>query len=295
MRLLALPLLVACFGTAHAETASATRSDKDKNALRPENITGLYWIPYETCPDECTPPAALVAYVTPAEATARRAKAALDGKLALGLPWVIHTDELNNGGSRTVVPRRGIAVVIGSFSSRKAARAAAAKAPVIDGLHATVIDIASAKTAKPFDDKGYGVTTIDRGAAVPAWSAKDINAAEEALAKGDYKGDYKAAFARELKKRTPLCTVKPGELFRFRVKDVKWYEFAPVRCGNKPAYVEWTASLLGHAAVVRDGTGYRLYQVVEVTCDVPTIRSWHYDEKGRHATKPKSILASAGC
>lgn len=293
MRRLAFISVFVCFGAAaHAETASATRPDK---TTRPENLAGLYWIPYVTCPDDCAPPAALAAYVTSNEATARRTKAALDGKLAFGLPWVIHTDQLDNGGSRLVVPQRGIAVVIGSFSSRKAARAAAAKAPVIDGLHATVIDIASAKTTKPFGDKGYGVTTIDRGAAVPAWSAKDLRAAEKALENVDVKGDYTTALATALKKRPPLCTVKPGELFRFRVKDLKWYELAPVRCGNQLAYVEWTASLLGHAVVVRDGTGYRLYQVVEVTCDVPTIRSWHYDENGRHATKPKSILASAGC
>lgn len=265
--------------------------------LRPESTAGLYWIPYTTCPDgDCAQPAALVAYVTPDERTARRIKAALDGTLAFGLPWVIHTDQLDDGGSRLAVTRSGIAIVIGTFATRDAAASVAAKARRITGERATVIDIAAATTADSLGETAHSVTVVDRGRPVPAWSAREIAAIYEKLDNGDYQGDREAELARELHGHTPLCMVNPGELFLFRVKDLKWYELAPVRCRNEPAYIPWTSSLLGHAVIVPDKHGYRLYQVVGAACDSPDIRDWRYDEQGRHSEQePATMMASAGC
>jgi hypothetical protein len=271
-----------------ASTAVARADAK----IRPEDTAGMYWIPYETC-DDCAAPAALAAYVTPDEGRARTIRAQLDGKLAFGLPYVIHTDQLDNGGSRVVVPRRGIAVVLGSFGTVDAARDAAKKAPAIAGVHAIVLDLK--EWTDSFGDAAHLVTVVDRGAPVPAWSARDIKRMMGVIDNGEYEGSREQAMARALAKLKPLCTVKPGDLFEARAKDQRWYELAPVRCGREPAYIPWTASLLGHAVIVKQGSGYRLYQVTGAMCDSPNIDEWRYDEHGRHGDGDTPLLASAGC
>ena len=261
---------------------------------RPEDTAGLYWIPYATCTD-CGAPAALAAYVTTDVTHARKIRAQLDGKLAFGLPYVIHTDQLDDGGSRLVVPRRGIAVVLGAFGSIDAARAAAKKAPAIAGEHAIVIAIASADATASLGDAAHLVTVVDRGGPVAAWSARDIAAVMKVIDNGEYEGTREHALASALAKLKPLCTVQPGDLFEARAKDQRWYELAPVQCGRERAYIPWRSSLLGHAAIVKQGSGYRLYQVTGAACDVPTIDEWKYDEHGRHGGEADVILASSGC
>src|SRR4029077_15155757 len=104
-----------------------------------------------------------------------------------------------------------------------------------------------------------------------------------------------SAVMAEARKHTPLCNVDPGELFVVEDAEIKWYEFAPVRCHGKLAYIAWTSSLLRHAAIIPDGAGYRLFQVVGAECDSPIIRDWRYDREGRHVESAAPMLASAGC
>lgn len=266
----------------------------DAGQIRPEATAGLYWHPYVTC-DDCAVPAAVVAYVAPDAAAARAIVAALEGRLRLGLPWVIHTDHLGAGLG-------GVAVVTGTFSTREAADRAAAGSDPIGGVAPRVIAIEGAYGP----DTPRHVTVIDRGGPVAAWSQADIRAVDQAMSESDDPDAQQTMksqarwFARELAKRPPACTVQPGELFVVEERELYWYRYAPVRCGDRPAYVPWTSTLLGHAALVPDGTGgHRLFQIVGAECDSPIIEEWRYDRDGRHPLTPEDSdgpqLALGGC
>jgi len=262
--------------------------------VRPEATAGLYWLPYVTCHD-CQTPVAIVAYVTPDPASARRIARALDGTLALGLPYIIHTDELGIAPS-------GIAIVTGTYSSRSAAATAAATTRLVDDRRATVFELA-ADAGAPVPEAPRHVTVVDRGPRVMAWSRTDLDAVEAALettTDPDASSSMEAQRAwirRKLREHAPACTVQPGDLFVVEERELEWYAFAPVRCGTTLAYIDWTSSLLGHAVVVPDGTGHRLFQIVGAECDSPIIESWSYDASGRRRA-PESdglVASSSGC
>lgn len=274
----------------------ADAGDRPRNAdgdLRPEAVAGLYWQPYQTC-DDCAAPAALAAYVAPDAVTARAITAALDGRLALGLPYVVHTDELFAGPG-------GLAVVTGAFTTRADAAAAVAGSEPIAGVAPSVIEATAYGAEAP-----RHVTAIDRGGPVPAWSPADVEAAEAAMNASvpdarQTAETQRRRFLRELGKRPPACTVAPGDLFVVDDAEVDWYWLAPVRCGGALAFVPWTATLLGHAAVLPDGHGgHRLRQVVGAACDAPIVDEWIYDRAGRHPRPPPTdgadrSLALGGC
>jgi hypothetical protein len=263
-------------------------------AIKPEATAGLYWIPYVTCLD-CQPPTALVAYITPDESTARTIAAAMQGKLRLGLPYMVHTDEI--GASP-----RGVAIVTGSFDKREHAEQAAAGSTAIAGVSPSVIAI----DKDHWSEAPRHVTVIDRGAPTPAWSADNLRAVETAMSESsdpDVQNTLQSQrrwMQRELAKRTPACTVAPGDLFVVEDAELEWYSFAPVRCGASLAYVPWTRSLLGHAVIVMGTSGrHELHQIVGAECDNPIIESWDYDATGRHERRRESagdpLLASGGC
>src|SRR5262245_2568858 len=119
MRLAALSVLLLTTATAMADRAPAASAEKATprtGTARPEDTAGVYWVPYETCYD-CEDPKAIVAYVVQSPAAAKQIARGLEGTLPLGLPYIIHTDELG-------LSPRGIAVVTGSFSTVDAAKAA---------------------------------------------------------------------------------------------------------------------------------------------------------------------------
>lgn len=294
-----LAIFAACAAPPHAPPTSPaspaspttpTAADPEPaHSHAPETTAGLYWVPYTTC-DDCEAPAALVAYVTPDETTARSILHALDGTLALGLPYAIHTDDLATAGS-------AIAIVTGSYSVTAAATAALAHLAPIAGVAPAVIDLGSL----PRDQiaaESHHVVVIDRGSAVPAWSTADVEAifagsddADGADGSDDEPsthGSFHVHLMRSLRTRRPACMVQPGDLFVAGPDDhVQWYDLAPVRCNGQVAYVEWTSTLLGHAVIVRDdsrdGVRATLSQVVGAECDMPFIESWVYDRNGRHA------------
>jgi len=245
----------------------------------PERTAGIYWIPYATC-DDCTPPGAIAAYIAPDERAARAIRTALDGKLGLGLPFVVHTDEL---GFATLP---GIAVVVGAFGTKSAADQVAASSPVIGDLHATSFAI-DPHVQPPVAPRH--VTVVDRGGAVAAWSRADVDAVHA-------HGGGRDELARLIAQRPAACSVLPGDVFVVDDGDVDWYSFAPVRCGNALAYIPWTQSLLGHAVIVADGSGgWTLSQVVAAECDDPIIETWRYDADGRHAQVQARPRKPGGC
>ncbi len=279
-----------------AAAPPAAAKQAEPPPLRPEATAGLYWEPYVTCYD-CDRPDAVVAYVVSDAREARAIVAALDGKLAFGLPYVVHTDDLG-------ITPRGIAVVIGNFGDRAAATAAAATAPVIARHHAVVHGLTeNDELGTPHDPPSH-VTVVDRGAPVPAWSKRDVDRATAAMNDSEDPAAHEtlvaehAWVARELAKRTPLCVVKPGDMFVVQESELRYYAFAPVRCGGRLAYIPWTKSLLGHAVIVPDrerGTGYQLIQVVGAECDSPVEGTWRYDEAGRHDDSDGALVAVGSC
>jgi hypothetical protein len=293
MRFPALLALAACGAPPTPATPAPTRPASAASTPAPIAAAGLYWRPYVTC-DECAKPAAIVAYLVGDEGEARRIQATLADNMALGLPFAVHTDQLG-------VTPAAIAIVIGAFATAGEAERAAAGAATIAGQRAQVVPV-GATDADTFVTPEHEVVSVDRGHPVPAWSQRDFEAASAAR---DASTDPSAhstleamhAFVqRELRTHKPLCTIAPGELFVVREDDIRWYEAAPVRCGDQLAYIAWTASLLGHAVVVPDDRGHRLYQVVGATCDSPEIKSWRYDDAGRHdEPAAPSQLARGGC
>jgi hypothetical protein len=288
------PIAVAPVQPAVAPTVAAKPAEPPP--MRPEVAAGLYWEPYATCYD-CDRPTAVVAYVV---SDAREASAivdALHGKLAFGLPYVVHTDDLG-------IAPRGIAVVIGNYGDRAAATEAATAAPVIARHHAAVHGITTADDRGPSHDPPSHVTVVDRGAPVPAWSKRDVDRATAALDKTEDPAAHATLQAqhawvqRELANLPPLCVVKPGEMFVVQESELRYYEFAPVRCGGQLAYIPWTKSLLGHAVIVPDrarGTGYQLIQVVGAECDSPVEGTWRYDHQGRHDDSDGGLVAVGSC
>src|SRR5258708_39818070 len=107
-------VVMACGAPARApETPKPVAVAALVDELRPEDTAGVYWVPYETCPT-CARPAAIAAYVAADEPDARAIVAALRGTLALGLPYVVHGDEIGVGPG-------AIFVIVGTFGTRAAA------------------------------------------------------------------------------------------------------------------------------------------------------------------------------
>jgi hypothetical protein len=278
--ILLLAALAACGSSAAPSTTTpkAAPAPRERVAVPPSIAAGVFWIPYESCPT-CDEPKALAAYVAADVATARSIASRLDGALDLGLPFVAHAQEIG-------LAREAIVVAIGAYATRAEAEAAVRVAPPIAGRTAEVIDVPSYEAMVGGEVKHH-VVRIDRGGPVKAWSAADVQEIEDAANESSDPATHATEASRRrwiaerLSARKPACTVEPGEFFVADRDQVRWYEYAPVRCGDAPAYVPWKASLLGHATVVREGTGYRLYQVVGAQCDSPIVESWKYDENGR--------------
>ena len=179
--------------------------------MPPEDTAGLYWVPYTTCVD-CAPPQALVAYVVADAGIARTIRLALDGKLGLGLPYVVHTDELG-------VAPRGIAVVVGTFGNRDAAQRAAASSPVIAAARASAIAI---DPHAQLPEAPRHVTVVDCGGPVEAWSKADVDAAKASLDATSDPDAHKTLAAmhewllRQLATRPAACSVSPGRPVRRR-------------------------------------------------------------------------------
>ncbi len=252
---------------------------------------------FSTC-DECEEPTALAVHLTRSPAVARRIMRALDGKLGLGLPYAIHTDQLG------VEPRQ-IAVVTGNFSTRAAAEARAASTTKLARHAATVIDLGAGD--REVRDEPRHVIVIDRGARVPAWRPADVDAVVDAMdttGPDELKLSYVAKqkwILDALAKRTPACLVDPGMVYVAEDHEVAWQVVAPVRCGGKLAYVDWRSTLLGNAVIVPEGSGHVLTQIIGMECYSPVYERWRYDREGRHPLEAEPdddqpvVVAARGC
>jgi hypothetical protein len=270
----AFVFLAACWSHPPADAPVVEHQTQTPSIL----AAGVYWVPYSTY--DADAPKALVAYVTPSEATAKKIVKALDDKLPFGFPYVIYTDEIN------AETPRGIAVVTAAYATTD----------VMPGVRIAGVTprvLALGTDPYPTAENPRHVTVIDRGAPVRAWSKRAVESAEQDADAAELPTeDARKRFVHE-HLGVPACTVKPGDLFVVEESELKYYEFAPVRCNGQLAYVPWTSSLLGHAVIVPEPRGgWRLYQVVGAECDSPIIESWAYGPNGR---KPALETDEAGC
>lgn len=242
---------------------------------------GLYWVGYDTC-DGCPRPNAATAAIVENEAAARAALAQLPPGLPLGYPLVVHTDELGLA-DRSV---RGIALVLGLHRS---------PAQGVQWLRILNEHVPEARVfllgagESWVGGVGRTIARIAAGAPVPAYERAAVAELENQQS-DEIEPEVLAA------RLQPLCTVEPGEIFLAQVDDLEWYRWAPVRCGDQPAYVTWRATLLGWATVIPTDDGYRLRQVTHVECDQPDIEEWPYDgETGRGRVAGGLPGALGGC
>jgi hypothetical protein len=296
MRSLLLVALAACGPAGVARTTPPTVASREAPPAPP--AAGVYWVPYMTCHD-CEQPTALASYVVDDIAHARTIAKQLEGTLPLGFPFVVHAEEVG-------IDRDAILIVVGTYVRRADAEAATQVAPAIP-RERSMGDWRAEVVQLPADNMiGQAerqIVRIDRGPRVSAWSRADVEQVENEADESSDPAVRKSQASRRawvlerLRARKAACTVGPGDMFLAETSELRWYEFAPVRCGDAPAYVVWTSSLLGHAAIVRDGTGYRLHQVVGAMCDSPIIESWRYDERGRLPARDESDapVRVAGC
>ena len=116
------------------------------------------------------------------------------------------------------------------------------------------------------------VVRISAGPPAAAYSPADLKTAE----------DKGVSFDTLL--ATPLCRIPPGTAFVVTHPQMmdRYYEFAPVQCGVRPAFVHWRDTLLDATiAPAQDGT-FHLFQVTSVACDSASFGEWLYDDAGRH-------------
>ncbi len=239
---------------------------------------GLYFRhhTYDTCSDKrsCAPAKAAVLVGIARTAAGAERRAAQAGRtlpaLPTGYPLVVHTDELGLADGTL----EGVAVVAGLFRNLRAAHrwhtACGALHPA-----ARVLPLANSPAAfsrLPADmPRRHYVVRIDQGLPTPAYAEQDLEQLHPSAPPA---------------KVAPLCSLSPGRLFVFNTRHIRWYKWAPVRCGNRKAYVRWTRSLLATSVLRRPGGVTLLRQVTGVDCEHPQLTTWRYGPRGRRPLAP---------
>ncbi len=243
--------------------------------------------PYLGVPcDERDPPkvALLLRATKPAPALLAKAKTL---GLAEGYPFALDGHELP-----TITERRGITIVAGLFRSQAHAktwlstRATIARETELAAL-ASVEEYERRKTPADGDYTKFLATrhvVVEVVEDTPAWD----DATVERLFNADNHNREKTAAA--LAKVAPACRVSAGTLHVSNMEEVykMGREYAPVTCGRARSWIAWTATRL-EAVVTRTKNGPILHQVVEVSCDTPTIASRPF------GARTPALLAFGAC
>lgn len=217
----------------------------------------------------------------------RRAEPAAAGP---GYPLVLHTDELRLADRDA----DGVVIVLGLYADAEEARALVAASGLAEARVLPLMDYESSlsvesRTAPDGTDR-FGparrVVRIAPGPAVPAYSRPAI---EELRARRetDVAGPAVA----------PACHLPAGSWFVVS-DDELWEvgrEWAPVRCGDQPAFVPWTSTLLETLVEPLDGGGWRMVQVGDVSCDVPCFCEWPVREDGSRAVEGNDPASGCCC
>lgn len=277
-------------GDAGPPPADATTADRATAGVLP---AGLYfrngYLRYATLREWPDPTCAAALGPFADEAAAgealRRAAPAAAGP---GYPLVLHTEELRLADRDAY----GIVIVLGLYADAEAARALVEASGLADARVLPLMDYESSLSVEswtaPDGTDRFGpvkyVVRLAPGAAVPAYSRRSI---EEMDARRETDAAENPV--------APLCTLEPGSWFVADHDDL-WEvgrDWAPVRCGDEPAYVPWTATLLETLVEPLEGDGWRMVQVGGVACDVPCFCEWPVREDGSRVIEGND--PSSGC
>jgi hypothetical protein len=235
--------------------------------------------------------AAVVIGVYPTVAAAAKALAAFPaGRLPLGYPFVERAEVIGLAGID-----EGVALVAGFLRDSDAARTWQEAHRELLG-DATIVELVGDEERDASLRKKYGddharqhvIVRIQAGGAL----AYDPRSIEATLGHVHDRDDLGVVPPGQLQ---PACQLPGDALFDTTVGGLSFfYRWAPVECAGRPAYVRWTQTLLDAAVLAHPDGSYRVVQVVEVSCDVPTLARWSYDQHGRTST-PETLPTTAGC
>jgi hypothetical protein len=111
------------------------------------------------------------------------------------------------------------------------------------------------------------VTPIDPTRDAPAFDAAQVDAIAD--------GGHAPTRAQAIASLTPTCTVARGSVFVFSDADVRW-GWARVRCGARVASVPVEHALQSYVVEERAGGAARLYQMIDVACDMANTDVWNF-------------------
>jgi membrane-bound lytic murein transglycosylase A len=258
---------------------------------------GLYFrqAGYSTCDGCATPEVAAVMGIV---ATAEQARTLIDSidrdVLPPGYPLAAHSDELG-----LVREDRGIVLVAGLFTDREAAELWSHQVgealpprtiePLLDDRQArqrverTYLD----SQRESGDMPTSLVVRVDAPGPIPAWPV-------EAIAELNRSGSGARIDTDAVE---PLCHVETGDLFVVNYDEIRstYYDWAPVRCGDQPAYVTWRATLLHSTAIPQPDGSHRLNQLIGAECDTPFFREWTFTREGRQWEEGEEPDPVSGC
>ncbi len=258
---------------------------------------GLYFreAGFSTC-DGCATPG--VAAVLGIVATVQQARELIDsvdrGVLRLGYPMAAHSDEIG-----LVREDRGIVVVAGLFTDREAAgrwseqvgEALPARTlePLLDDPEARLrVEQTYLDSQREFGDMPTSlVVRIDAPNPIPAWPAEAVEELNRSESGARIDTD-----AHE-----PLCQVETGDLFVVNHDELSstYYDWAPVRCGDQPAFVTWRATLLHSTVIPQPDGSYLLNQLIGAECDMPFFQEWVFTRDGRQWEEGDESGQGSGC
>jgi hypothetical protein len=196
--------------------------------------------------------------------------------LPVGYPLVTHAHEIFLSDMQW----SGIIVVAGLFSSKAQACKWYADSGLENAMVVPLLDYKAAFERRQQLYKDYKrprVVQVAHGPPVKAYPTGAIEMAEHKFATT---GLHDPLVEPPVE---PLCSIEGGELFLIEAQrwfDVPFHRWAPVYCGDEPAYVPWISTTL-ESVIYRTAEGNaRMFQVGGVECDVPCFCEWDLDENG---------------
>lgn len=250
---------------------------------------GTHFRGYDTCGQCDAPTHAVVAGIVDTPVAAEAAIAALSRVPSdPGYPLVVHTDELG-----LVDTQRGVAIVLGLFADGDAASAWLVHA----GTSARVVALEGQAWA-PSTDAPTRVVRI----AVPTAKAYDRRAVlqiEAELEEREWNTlvDRQQALRERVLALAPTCTLAQGsiQLWTPRGDDgLRWYQWAPVRCGDTDALVAWRDTWLDSSVVPTGDGEHIVVQVTGAECDTPLLAHWPWSRTGKGVGEPTKPLVARG-
>ena len=216
--------------------------------------------------------------------------------LPTGYPLVAHVNEifLQDKSWGTNKQWNGLSVVTGLFRSVEEACTWLDTSSLETGWVVPLLDYDAAYERRRVmygNDHWPRVVQVVHGPPIEAYPAKAIELAE-------LKHDNPGQYGLEVRPPDPLveppvkplCSIEGGEFSLTSAEDwhlSPYYRWAPVYCGNEPAYVPWLSTTLISATCLTEDGMARMFQLSEVECGVPCFCEWDLDKNGARSFEGK--------